>query len=138
MRLRVRLADGGETHKLSLPEVCDVAHLRQRVASALQLETHHDFGLSLNKREDLTSGVAESATLRSCGIASGDLLFVIRRTTDQGEGVSSVSTHPDADTGPERSAYEVECVILERTLTQMPQETPPPSSQDPPPGFGPP
>jgi len=90
MRLRLRLADGGETHKLSLPEVCDVAHLRQRVASTLQLETHTAFGLSLNKRDDLTSGVPDSATLRSCGIASGDLLFVTR----QGEGNALSSPPP--------------------------------------------
>jgi hypothetical protein len=74
MRLRIR-SGGGETHKLALPEQCDVGTLKQRVAAALGTDAH--VGLSLNKTHDLTAGVAACVTLRSCGISSGDLLFVV-------------------------------------------------------------
>lgn len=105
MKLRVRHVDGGDTHKLALPEVSDVTMLKRRIATAFGMSGAEatNVRVSLNKTIEIapSSDVAsQQSLLRAVGIASGDLVFVMNSLGTNGSG--SASETPTAST-PEAS-----------------------------------
>ena len=100
IKLRVRVAGVDGAQKLEVPEVCTLAQLRRAVASKLLDDawTPEEVSVSLNRVDDLgAGGASESATLRACGVARGDLVHVHRRQT------ASDPANPPAAPGRERS-----------------------------------
>jgi hypothetical protein len=84
MKLRVRFASGGETHKLSLPELTTVSFLKKRISAVMLSNDNPDADalskvrVSLNKRNEVGGGGGEeNKTLQAVGIANGDLVFVL-------------------------------------------------------------
>ena len=83
VKLRVRV--DGASHRIEVPEVCTLGQLRAAVASKVLADAWpaSAVGLSLNgdASADLgdATGASESATLRACGVARGDLVHVHRR-----------------------------------------------------------
>ena len=83
VKLRVRV--DGASHRIEVPEVCTLGQLRAAVASKVLADAWpaSAVGLSLNgdASADLgdATGASESATLRACGVARGDLIHVHRR-----------------------------------------------------------
>ena len=97
IKLRVRVAGVDGAQKLEVPEVCTLAQLRRAVASKLLDDAWRpeEVSVSLNRVDDLGAGAAsESATLRACGVARGDLIHVHRRET------ASDPANPPVAAGP--------------------------------------
>ena len=86
IKLRVRVAGEGGTQKLEVPEVCTLGQLRKAVATKCMGDScaPSDVAVTLNRTDDVGAhgAVNESATLRACGIARGDLIHVFQVSVD--------------------------------------------------------
>eukprot|EP00899_Mesostigma_viride_P028513 jgi/Mesvir1/8847/Mv02743-RA.1 len=88
MRLRVRTPDG-ETHKVEVPEMCDFAHLRSRVAQVIYSgSAPARLQFSLNKRDVINC--AETALVASVGLRNGDLLYIMPPGSGSAAGAGSI------------------------------------------------
>ena len=113
IKLRVRVVGGsGDTIRVEVPEVCTLAQLRSALATKVfegNVEPAN-VAVTLNRTDDVsTQGSGEGSTLRSCGIARGDLVYVFVRdaaaaTTRSGTAkVRIVGCVPQARRRDERS-----------------------------------
>jgi hypothetical protein len=96
IKLRVRVVGGsGDTIRVEVPEVCTLAQLRSALATKVfegNVEPAN-VAVTLNRTDDVsTQGSGEGSTLRSCGIARGDLVYVFVR-----DAAAPTTNHP-ADT----------------------------------------
>ena len=96
IKLRVRVVGGsGDTIRVEVPEVCTLAQLRSALATKVfegNVEPAN-VAVTLNRTDDVsTQGSGEGSTLRSCGIARGDLVYVFVR-----DAAAATTNHP-ADT----------------------------------------
>ena len=82
IKIRVRVAGEDGTQKLEVPEVCTLAQLRKAVATKCMGDVcaPSAVAVTLNRTDDVGAhgAVNESATLRACGIARGDLIYVFQ------------------------------------------------------------
>lgn len=82
IKIRVRVAGEDGTRKLEVPEVCTLAQLRKAVATKCMGDScaPSAVAITLNRADDVGAhgAVNESATLRACGIARGDLIHVFQ------------------------------------------------------------
>ncbi|XP_074312753.1 putative F-box protein At1g23770 [Silene latifolia] len=79
MKLRLRSLESKETHKIEVPNQCNLQQLKQTLylqlfPSASSSTLQHNLFLSLNRKDELF-GLSPDESLQSLGITSGDLIY---------------------------------------------------------------
>ncbi|CAA0807480.1 F-box protein SKIP22 [Striga hermonthica] len=93
MKLRLRSFESKETLKMEVPNSCTLSQLKQTLAQALPNSPAFDsIRLSLNRKDDLVSD--DDNSLRSLGIAAGDLIYFSLEQPAAGMSSNPQSFHP--------------------------------------------
>ncbi|KAH9619581.1 hypothetical protein KSS87_013165, partial [Heliosperma pusillum] len=79
MKLRLRSLESKETHKIEVPNTCNLQQLKQILhlqlfPSSSSSTLQHNLFLSLNRKDELF-GFSPDESLQSLGITSGDLIY---------------------------------------------------------------
>eukprot|EP00898_Chlorokybus_atmophyticus_P004569 jgi/Chlat1/5112/Chrsp33S08965 len=142
MKIRVRVG-AGQTHRVEVPELCDLAQLKARIATVVFNSRREaaSVRVSLNNRDELgqdDEGGLTSTPLQALGIRSGDLVFVLdgnsvqRSQLQQPEQLPSSSPSTSAPARPSASAADIRArcaaAAAARVSTAAATEHPPSTS----------
>lgn len=101
MRLRVRLLSTGQTAKLDVSEHSSLQQLQTSLSANVLPElrgvAHSTITLSLNKKDPLDA--LPTASLRSLGLSSGDLLWVTRAENGRDDPADLLTARHTAEPG---------------------------------------